>query len=53
MKYNETYSQMDELAVNPYYEIHLDLTYMTEREFKHAVGLLDSIRSKFNVVLKL
>lgn len=36
----------------PYYEIHLYLTYMTEREFKNALLQLHNIQDKFDVVLR-
>jgi hypothetical protein len=55
MKVHEMFKMTRDPPTNPedpLYEIHLDLTQMTDREFMNAMTLIDDIRLKFDVVLK-
>jgi len=36
----------------PLFELHMDLTQMTEREFTNALTLISEISPKFDVVLR-
>jgi len=52
MKITQHMLMTKEVAVHPYFEIHLDLTYMTETEFQNAMVQIGKMVPNLDVVLR-